>query len=93
MLIYDRIVFPGEIPEAITNHSEPLTGKLVDGITIFNEEIVVEMKSGLAVKTDMDEIPGGRKTVKSKNGENLVFSRGGVTSVTPFPFSSAHSEG
>jgi hypothetical protein len=38
-------------------------------------------------------IPGGRKTVKSKNGENLVFSRGGVTSVTPFPFSSAHSEG
>ena len=39
------------------------------------------------------EWPGGRKTVKSKNGENLVFSRGGVTSVTPFPFSSAHSEG
>jgi hypothetical protein len=37
-------------------------------------------------------IPGSRKTVKSKNGENLVFSRGGVTSVTPFPFSSAHSE-
>lgn len=37
--------------------------------------------------------PGGRKTVKLKNGENLVFSRGGVTSVTPFPFSSAHSEG
>ena len=30
-------------------------------------------------------MPGGRKTVKSKNGENLVFSRGGVTSVTPFP--------
>ena len=39
------------------------------------------------------ELPGGRKTVKSKNGENLVFSRGGVTSVTPFPFLSAHSEG
>ena len=33
------------------------------------------------------QIPGGRKTVKSKNGENLVFSRGGVTLVTPFPFS------
>ncbi len=25
------------------------------------------------------ELPGCRKTVKSKNGENLVFSRGGVT--------------
>lgn len=48
--MYDRIVFLGEIPEAITNHSEPLTGKLVDGITIFNEEIVVEMKSGLEIK-------------------------------------------
>ena len=38
-------------------------------------------------KTPYRRIPGGRKTVKSKNGENLVFSRGGVTSVTPFPFS------
>lgn len=44
-------------------------------------------------KNNYAVIPGGRKTVKSKNGENLVFSRGGVTSVTPFPFSSAHSEG
>ena len=37
---------------------------------------------------------GGRKTVKSKKSENNVFSRGsGVTSVTPFPLSSAHSAG
>lgn len=47
----------------------------------------------LRAKRKTRRIPGGRKTVKSKNGENLVFSRGGVTSVTPFPFSSAHSEG
>ncbi len=38
-------------------------------------------------------MPGGRKTVKIKNGENLVFSRGGVTSVTPFPVSSVLPEG
>lgn len=44
------IIFLGEIPEAITNHSEPLTGKLVDRITISDEEIVVEMKSGLEIK-------------------------------------------
>lgn len=50
--MYDRIVFLGEILEAIANHSEPLTGKLVDGIIIFDEEIVVEMKSGLAIKTE-----------------------------------------
>ena len=43
-------------------------------------------------KNKSRELPGGRKTVKSKNGENLVFSRGGVTLVTPFSFSSAHSE-
>ena len=28
-------------------------------------------------------MPGGRKAVKSKNEESLVFSRGGVTEVTP----------
>ena len=44
------------------------------------------------LKVDTHKIPGCRKTVKSKNGENLVFSRGGVTKVTPFSFSSAHSE-
>jgi hypothetical protein len=43
-------------------------------------------------KQPAGKIPGGRKTVKSKSGENLVFSRGGVTKVTPFPFSSVHSE-
>ncbi|WP_227148862.1 hypothetical protein [Lacrimispora sp. 210928-DFI.3.58] len=31
-------------------------------------------------------MPGGCKAVKSKNGENFVFSKGGVTSVTLFPF-------
>ena len=51
-------------------------------------ENVVKIK-----KANPEEIPGGRKTVKSKNGENLVFSKGGVTKVTPFPFSSAHSGG
>ena len=29
-------------------------------------------------------MPGGRKAVKSKNEESLVFSRGGVTEVTPY---------
>ena len=69
--MYDRIVFLGEIPKAITNHSEPLTGKLVDGITTFNEEIVVEMKSGLAVKTDMDET--GSRLFKASFGKYLLY--------------------
>lgn len=29
---------------------------------------------------------GGHKTAKSKNDKNLMLSRNGVTSVTPFPF-------
>lgn len=58
--------------------------------------IKVKLTDGVKVqaklKVDTHKIPGCRKTVKSKNGENLVFSRGGVTKVTPFSFSSAHSE-
>lgn len=69
--MYDRIVFLEEIPKAITNHGEPLTGKLVDGITIFDEEIVVEMKSGLAVKTDMDET--GSRLFKASFGKFLLY--------------------
>lgn len=45
-----RIIFLGEIPEAITNYGELLARKLVDRITISDEEIVVEMKSGLEIK-------------------------------------------
>lgn len=44
------IIFLGEVPEAITNYGELLARKLVDRITISDEEIVVEMKSGLEIK-------------------------------------------
>ena len=45
-----RIIFLGEIPEAITNYGELLARKLVDRITISDEEIAMEMKSGLEIK-------------------------------------------
>ena len=44
------IIFLGEIPEAITNNGELLARKLVDRITISDEEIAVEIKSGLEIK-------------------------------------------
>ena len=44
------IIVLGEIPEAITNYGELLARKLVDRITVSDEEIVVEMKSGLEIK-------------------------------------------
>ena len=44
------IIFLGEIPEAITNYGEHLARKLVDRITISDEEMVAEIKSGLEIK-------------------------------------------
>ena len=65
------IIFLGEIPEAITNYGELLARKLVDRITIFDEEIVAEMKSGLAVKTDMDETRS--RLFKISSGRFLLY--------------------
>ena len=65
------IIFLGEIPEVITNYGELLARKLVDRITIFDEEIVVEMKSGLAVKTDMDETRS--RLFKISSGRFLLY--------------------
>ena len=46
------IIVLGEIPEAITNYGELLARKLVDRITVSDEEIVVEMKSGLEIRAE-----------------------------------------
>ena len=50
-------------------------------------------KIGSANTKPRDESRGVIKRLYSKIDENLVFSRGGVTSVTPFPLSAIHSEG
>ena len=41
-----------EMPAAITEYSEALARRLVDRITIFNEKIVVELKSGLTMEVE-----------------------------------------
>ena len=48
----DMIAFLEEMPEAITDYSETLTRRLVDRITIFDEKIVVELKSGLEMEVE-----------------------------------------
>lgn len=48
----DMITFLEEMPAAITEYSEALARKLVDRITIFNEKIVVELKSGLTMEVE-----------------------------------------
>ena len=48
----DMIAFLEEMPAAVTEYSEPLARRLVDRITIFDEKIVVELKSGLQMEVE-----------------------------------------
>lgn len=48
----DMIAFLEEMPTAVTEYSESLARRLVDRITIFDEKIVVELKSGLQMEVE-----------------------------------------
>lgn len=48
----DMIAFLEEMHAAVTEYSEPLARRLVDRITIFDEKIVVELKSGLQMEVE-----------------------------------------
>ena len=48
----DMIAFLEEMPEAVTEYSESLARRLVERITIFDEKIVVELKSGLQMEVE-----------------------------------------
>lgn len=48
----DMIAFLEEMPAAVTEYSEALTRRLVERITIFDEKIVVELKSGLQMEVE-----------------------------------------
>lgn len=48
----DMISFLDEMPQAITEYSDTIIRRLVEKITIFDEKIVVELKSGLQMEVD-----------------------------------------
>lgn len=48
----DMIAFLEEMPAAVTEYSEALTRRLFEKITIFDEKIVVELKSGLQMEVE-----------------------------------------
>ena len=48
----DMISFLDELPAALTEYSDAITRRLVEKITIFDEKIVVELKSGLEMEVD-----------------------------------------
>lgn len=51
-LAIDMIAFLDEMPQTITEYSEVITRRLIDRITIFDEKIVVEMKSRLQIEVE-----------------------------------------
>ena len=48
----DMISFLDEMPQAIAEYSDALARRLVDKITIFDEKIVAELKSGLQMEVE-----------------------------------------
>ncbi len=48
----DMIAFLEEMPAAVMEYSEDLARRLVEKITIFDEKIVVKLKSGLQMEVD-----------------------------------------
>lgn len=48
----DMIAFLEEMPAVITEYSDTITRRLVERIMIFDEKIVVEMKSGMKMEVE-----------------------------------------
>ena len=48
----DLIAFLNEQTEAVTEYSEPLARRLIEKITVYDEKLVVEFKSGLTVAVE-----------------------------------------
>ena len=48
----DMISFLDEMPTMLTEYSDTITRRLVEKITIYDEKIVVELKSGLQMEVD-----------------------------------------
>ena len=48
----DMIAFLDEMPTMLTEYSDVITRRLVEKITIYDEKIVVELKSGLQMEVE-----------------------------------------
>lgn len=48
----DMIRFLDEMPTMLTEYSNTITRRLVEKITIYDEKIVVELKSGLQMEIE-----------------------------------------
>ena len=48
----EMISFLDEMPEALTEYSDAITRRLMEKITIFDEKIVVDLKSGFQMEVE-----------------------------------------
>ena len=50
--IEDLISFLDEQTEAVTEYSEPLARRLIEKVTVYDEKLLIEFKSGLTVEVE-----------------------------------------
>ena len=50
--IEDMISFLDEQTEAVTEYSEPLARRLIEKVTVYDEKLLIEFKSGLTVEVE-----------------------------------------
>lgn len=54
--IEDLAMFLDEQTQAVTEYSDALVRRLIERITVYDEMLVVEFKSGLEIEVDAEEI-------------------------------------
>ncbi|MEE3351614.1 MAG: integrase [Saccharofermentanaceae bacterium] len=50
--IEDLFLFLDEQTEAVTEYSEPLARRLIEKVTVYDEKLLIEFKSGLTVEVE-----------------------------------------
>lgn len=50
--IEELISFLDEQTEAVTEYSEPLARRLIEKVTVYDEKLLIEFKSGLTVEVE-----------------------------------------
>ena len=50
--IEELVLFLDEQTEAVTEYSEPLTRRLIEKVTVYDEKLLIEFKSGLTVEVE-----------------------------------------
>lgn len=53
MRVEDLISLLDEQTETVTEYSEPLVRRLIEKVTVYDEKLLIEFKSGLTVEVEV----------------------------------------